>query len=156
MTYASVSDTSSEHALLVTSVRRICPRTAIRRPLFQSRVQAGWPSPADDYVERSIDLNEELVEDEVSTFFVRVAGASMTEAGIHDGDILVVDRSIEPSEGDVVVAAVDNELTLKRYEVHSGRPHLVPEADGYNPIPIREGQELVIWGVARHVVHELV
>lgn len=146
----------SDHALVVTSVRRVCPEKKTRRPLFQSRVQAGWPSPADDYVERSIDLNEELIDDEASTFFVRVSGSSMAEAGIHDGDILVVDRSIEPSDGDVVVAALDNELTLKRYEVRSGHPHLVPEAEGYDPIPIRAGQELVVWGVARHAVHELV
>ena len=116
---------------------------------------AGFPSPADDHVEASLDLSEELIGKEEATFFVRVAGGSMTEAGIHDGDLLVVDRSVEPEDGSVVVAALDGELTVKRYEVRSGCPCLMPEASGYDPIPIREGQELVVWGVVRHVVHEV-
>ena len=123
--------------------------------LFLSRVPAGFPSPADDYVETSLDLSEALIDNEESTFYVRVAGDSMKGAGIHDGDILVVDRSVEPSEGDVVIAALGGELTVKRYEIHSGRPYLVPEAEGHDPIPVREGEELRVWGVAQHVVHEI-
>jgi len=141
--------------LLITAIWKARQEDRRPRPLFQSRVPAGFPSPADDYVESSLDLSEELIENEEATFFVRVAGNSMTEAGIHDGDILVVDRSIEPEDGSVVVAALDGELTVKRYEVHSGRPYLMPEAESYDPIPIRDGQELVVWGVVRHVVHEV-
>lgn len=155
MVHTALPDASLEHALVVRSVRRVCPRTTIRRPLFQSRVPAGWPSPADDYVERFIDLNEELVDDDVSTFFVRVRGRSMRKLGIHDGDTLVVDRSVEPTDGSVIVAALDGELTVKRYRVVRGQPCLVPESDEHDPIPIREGQELVVWGVARHVIHSL-
>jgi DNA polymerase V len=118
-------------------------------------VPAGFPSPADDYVETSLDLSEHLMGKKEATFFVRVAGDSMREAGIHDGDILVVDRSVEPEDGSVVVAALDGELTVKRYELRSGYPYLVPEASGYDPIPIRDGQELVVWGVVQHVVHEV-
>ena len=125
------------------------------RPLFLSRVPAGFPSPADDYIEKRIDINEVLAGDEEATFFVRVAGSSMTGAGIHDGDILVVDRSAQPTEGDVVIAALGGELTVKRYEVREGRPVLVPEAKGHEPIPVREGEELRVWGVAQHVVHEI-
>nr|WP_103027168.1 translesion error-prone DNA polymerase V autoproteolytic subunit [Salinibacter altiplanensis] len=125
------------------------------RPLFQSRVPAGFPSPADDHVEASLDLSRELIEKEEATFFVRVAGDSMTEAGIHDGDILVVDRSVEPAGGSVVVAALDGDLTVKRYEMRSGYPYFMPEAEGYDPIPIEEGQELVVWGVVQHVIHEV-
>lgn len=127
----------------------------MRRPLFLSSVPAGFPSPADDYVEASLDLNEALVRNEEATFFVRVAGDSMTDAGIRDGDVLVVDRSVEPEDGSVVVAALDGDLTVKRYEVHGRRPHLMPESDGYDPIPIEPGQELIVWGVVRHVVREV-
>jgi DNA polymerase V len=129
--------------------------TPCRFPLFLSRVPAGFPSPADDYVEASLDLSEHLIRNEEATFFVRVAGDSMTEAGIHDGDILVVDRSVEPEDGSVVVAALDTELTVKRYEVHAGRPYLMPESDTHDPIAIEPGQELIVWGVVRHVVHEV-
>jgi DNA polymerase V len=118
-------------------------------------VPAGFPSPADDHVETTLDLSTALIQNEEATFFVRVAGSSMTEAGIHDGDILVVYRSIEPDDGSVVVAALDGELTVKRYEVRSGSSYLLPEADGYAPIPVRDGQDLVVWGVVRHVVHEV-
>jgi DNA polymerase V len=124
-------------------------------PLYLSRVAAGFPSPADDYVEASLDLSEHLIRDEAATFFVRVAGDSMTDAGIHDGDILVVDRSVEPEGGDVVIAALDSELTVKRYEREAGRPYLVPESADHDPIPIEPGQELVVWGVVQHVIHEV-
>jgi DNA polymerase V len=79
----------------------------------------------------------------------------MTEAGIHDGDILVVDRSVEPESGSIVVAALDGDLTVKRYEMRSGYPYLMLEAEAYDPIPIEEGQELVVWGVVQHVIHEV-
>lgn len=127
----------------------------LSRPLFLHTVPAGFPSPADDYVEKRLDINEALVNDEESTFFVRVADNSMIGAGIHDGDILIVDRSVEPAEGDVVIAVLGGELTVKRYEVRSGKPYLVPEAEGHGPIPVREGQELRVWGVAQHVIHEV-
>ena len=106
-------------------------------------------------MEKRLDINEVLVGEEEATFFVRVAGSSMTGAGIHDGDILVVDRSAQPTEGDVVIAALGGELTVKRYGVREGRPVLVPEAKGHEPIPVREGEELRVWGVAQHVVHEI-
>lgn len=152
---STAASSSSDHALVATSVRKARKGIKTSRPLYQSRVPAGFPSPADDHVEASLDLSEELIGKEEATFFVRVAGDSMTDAGIHDGDILVVDRSVEPEDGSVVVAALDGELTVKRYEVYSGHPYLMPESDDYDPIPIRDGQELVVWGVARHVVHEV-
>ena len=149
------ASSGSNHALIATSVQKARRGRETSRPLYQSRVPAGFPSPADDYVETSLDLSEHLMGKKEATFFVRVAGDSMREAGIHDGDILVVDRSVEPEGGSVVVAALDGELTVKRYEVRSGYPYLMPEADGYDPIPIRDGQELVVWGVVQHVVHEV-
>jgi DNA polymerase V len=124
-------------------------------PIYLSRVPAGFPSPADDYVERQLDLNEHLIQRESSTFFVRVSGHSMREAGIHDDDLLVVDRAVEPTDGAIVVAALDGELTVKRYRTHEGRPYLVPENDDHAPIAIQPGQDLVVWGVVQHVVHDV-
>jgi DNA polymerase V len=142
-------------ALVVTDVRRA--RRGRLRPLdvYLSRVPAGFPSPADDYVEQRLDLNEHLIQREASTFFVRVAGRSMEGAGIHDGDLLVVDRAVEPTDGAVVVAALDGELTVKRYRRHGDRPYLVPENEEHAPIPVQPGQDLVVWGVVRHVIHEV-
>lgn len=139
MSYAPLPDSWLDHALVVMSVHRICPDTTIRRPLFQSRVPAGFPSPADDYVEGALDLNEHLIQKKAATYFVRVSGQSMIEAGIHDGDLLVVDRSEEPKEESVVIAALDGELTVKRYRTIENQPHLVPEAEGHAPIPIEPG-----------------
>ena len=125
------------------------------RPLFLSRVPAGFPSPAEDYVEGSLDLNEHLIEHREATFFVRVKGQSMTGAGIADGDLLVVDRSLEAGDGDIVVAVVDGELTVKRLSRRSGRVRLLAEHPGFAPIEFRDGQELTVWGVVTSVVHRI-
>jgi len=143
------------HPLTVIDIQKSRVDETRRRPLFLSQVPAGFPSPADDYVERSLDLSEHLIENEQTTFYVRVAGDSMTRAGIHDDDLLVVDRSVEPDDGSIVVAALDGELTVKRYRLHDGQPFLVPESDGHDPIPIDPGQELIVWGVVHHVVHDV-
>lgn len=129
------------------------PRVA--RPLFLSRVPAGFPSPADDYVEGALDLNEHLIAHREATFFVRVKGHSMTGAGIRDGDLLVVDRSLEPASGDIVVAVVDGELTVKRLWRRAGRVRLLAEHPGFAPIEFREGQELTVWGVVTSVIHRI-
>ena len=145
----------SDHVLSVTDVYRARPDCTRPLAVFLSRVPAGFPSPADDYIEQTLDLNEHLIQRETATFFVRVAGHSMTGAGIHDGDILVVDRAEEPTDGAVVVAALDGELTVKRYRIHEEQPYLVPESDDHAPLPIQPGQDLVVWGVVQHVIHEV-
>lgn len=139
----------------ITEVYRARPGRSRPLALFLSRVSAGFPSPADDYVEQTLDLNEYLIQRETSTYFVRVTGHSMTEAGIHDGDILVVDRAEEPTDGAIVVAALDGDLTVKRYCAGEKRPTLVPESEEHAPIPIRPEQDLVVWGVVQHVIHEV-
>ena len=121
-------------------------------PLYTSRVPAGFPSPADDHLEDAIDLNEHLVQHPAATFFVRVQGDSMTGAGIHHGDLLVIDRSLEPKSGSIVVAVIDGELTVKRLQIEDNRIWLMPENPAYPPLEIREGMELVIWGVVAHSV----
>ena len=122
-------------------------------PLFSSRVAAGFPSPADDYVEGSLDLNEHLIEHREATFFVRAQGHSMIGAGIIDGDLLVVDRALEARDGDIVIAAIDGDLTLKRLYKRDGVIRLAPENPRYRPIELQEGQELTLWGVVTSVIH---
>ncbi len=125
------------------------------RPLFISAVAAGFPSPAGDQVESSLDLNRHLIANPAATFFVRVAGDSMTGAGIHHDDILVVDRSLEPASGRVVIAVVDNELTVKRLRRRNGRFFLAAENPGYPEIEISGESELTVWGVVTFVIHSL-
>lgn len=122
-------------------------------PLYSSKVAAGFPSPADEHMESRLDLNEYLVRNPSSTFFVRVSGQSMINAGIHDNDLLVVDRSMNPASGKVVIAAVDGELTVKRLSVEKGRVTLMPENDDYPPIEVNPHSGIHIWGVVTNVIH---
>ena len=124
-------------------------------PLYLSKVAAGFPSPADNYVERRLDLNEHLIKHKEATFFVRVNGDSMTGAGIFDNDLLVVDRAINPEVGRIVVASINGELTVKRLMRNEGKMWLVAENSAYAPIEMKEGMEFVIWGVVTSAVHTL-
>jgi len=124
--------------------------------LYSDRIAAGFPSPADDYVDDRIDLNQHLIRHKEATFFLRVQGDSMLGAGIHDGDLLIVDRALEATDGKVVIAAIDGELTVKRLSIQGKRVRLMPENPAFRPIELQEGQELVIWGVVTNVVHGLV
>jgi DNA polymerase V len=121
-------------------------------PLYTSRIAAGFPSPADDHLEAPLDLNEHLVKHPAATFVVRVDGDSMTGAGIYSGDLLVVDRSLEAQSGRIVVAVVNGELTVKRLVIERRRARLVPENPACKPIEIRDGLDVVIWGVVAHVI----
>lgn len=128
---------------------------AQRIPLYGHSVSAGFPSPADDYIEERLDLNQLLVSNQPATFFLRVKGDSMINAGIHDGDIIVVDRSVQPVDRSVVVAVVDGELTVKRLIMRSGTAELHAENPKYAPIRFQDGQELTIWGVVTSAVHQV-
>ena len=121
-------------------------------PLFAARLAAGFPSPADDDIEAAIDLNAHLVAHPAATFFVRVKGDSMVGAGIHHGDLLVVDRALEARSGSIVVAVVDGELTVKRLRLEGERVWLMPENPAYPPLEIRDGMALHLWGVVAHAV----
>ncbi|ABK44582.1 SOS-response transcriptional repressor, LexA [Magnetococcus marinus MC-1] len=123
-------------------------------PFFTSLVPAGFPSPADDYLEGHLDLNELLIKRPAATFFVRVTGDSMIGAGIHSGDILVVDRSLEPINGSIVIAVVSGELTVKRLKKDGGRVWLMPENKDFQPMEISEEQEMTVWGVVRSAIHQ--
>lgn len=123
-------------------------------PLYSNKVSAGFPSPADSDIECKLDLNTYLIKHPAATFFLRVSGASMQNAGIQSGDLLIVDKSLEPSDGKIVIAAIDGALTVKRLVKKAGRVQLVPENEGYPIIEVQEGQDLVIWGVVTHVIHQ--
>lgn len=122
-------------------------------PLLIARVSAGFPSPADDYIDTGLDLNKHLVKHPAATFFVRVEGESMVGAGIHPGDILVVDRALEPTDGRVVIAVLDAELTVKRIGLRGGGLRLVAENPDYAPIEVSADTDFTVWGVVTYVIH---
>jgi DNA polymerase V len=124
-------------------------------PYYGSKVQAGFPSPADDYIEGHLDLNEHLIKHPAATFFVRVTGNSMIDAGIQENDILIIDRSIKPSHGKVVVVAVDGQLTVKRLHIKDDKLTLMPENPSFEPIEINENNDICIWGVVTNVIHAM-
>lgn len=124
-------------------------------PFFEGYVPAGFPSPADDYVESPLNLHDYVVRNEAATFFVRVSGDSMKEAGIHEGDVLVVDRSLDATPGRIVIAVVNEEMTVKRLTRLNDQWALTPENEAYPPIILEEPVELRIWGVVTHVLHSL-
>ena len=124
-------------------------------PLFGGKVPAGFPSPADDHLEATIDLNQHYIKHPAATFLVKVQGDSMVGAGIHSGDTLIVDRSLEAQSGSIVVAVVNGDLTVKRLSLEGDEVWLLPENVKYQPIAIKEGVELHIWGVVAHVIHSL-
>ena len=133
-------------------------REIIAIPLYSDLVQCGFPSPAADYVEQRIDLNELLVSHPSSTYFVKAAGDSMIEAGISDGDLLVVDRSRRPRAGDIVVMQINNEFTVKRFmEKPDGTPYLHPESrlPDFKDIVPSEFEEWICFGVVRHIIKSL-
>lgn len=125
------------------------------QPLFESIVPAGFPSPAADYQEDKLDLNRHLVQHPVATFFVRVAGDSMIGAGIHCGDLLVVDRSLEPKDKNIVIAVVDGEMTVKRIRIRAKRITLEPENENYCAWEITEDTQFEVWGVVTSAIHKL-
>jgi len=124
-------------------------------PIFEAKVPAGFPSPAADYEENKLDLNRHLIKNPAATYFVRVSGDSMVGASIHHGDLLVVDRSIEPKDKNVVIAVLNGELTVKRIRIRKGKITLEAENKNYPAKEINEDMEFEVWGVVTNVVHQL-
>jgi len=149
--YAAVMKTKAIF-LAAASAQAVRERGA---PLYLSPVAAGFPSPAEDYVEQRLDLHRHLVRNEAATFFLHASGQSMTGAGIHDGDLLVVDRSAEASDGRVVIAAVDGELLVKRLVRKDGRVWLQSENPDYPNFDITGHEHVHIWGVVTYAVHKV-
>lgn len=130
------------------------PGTAIEHPLFTVSVSAGFPSPADDHVDRKLDLNDYLIQHPSATFFVRVSGDSMTGAGIHNGDLLVVDRAVEAKDGSIVVAVLNGEFTVKRLKRQKDAVLLLPENSNYKPIAVSSDMGFEVWGVVTGLVRK--
>lgn len=122
-------------------------------PLFTTPISAGFPSPAENHVDRKIDLNEELIKHPAATFFVRVEGDSMQDAGILSGDILIVDRSIQAKDGKIIVAVVNGEFTVKKIKKIKDKYFLVPENKKYSRTEITKEMDFSIWGVVLHAIH---
>lgn len=125
------------------------------QPLYLSAVQAGWPSPADDYIDQQLNLHELAVTNPAATFFLRAAGDSMLGCGIHDGDLLIVDRSADACHNRVVIAALDGELLVKRLLRRGKRVWLAPANPDYPEIEITAREYVHIWGVVTYVLHKL-
>ncbi|MBE17696.1 MAG: peptidase S24 [Nitrospinae bacterium] len=124
-------------------------------PLYDYRVSAGFPSPADDHLEKNLDLNEYLIKNPNSTFFVRVQGESMLGSGINSDDILIVDRSLEASNGKIIIAVLYGELTVKRLRFSKNEIWLDADNEKFDSIKITEEMNFHIWGIATNVIHKL-
>ncbi len=127
----------------------------IELPEYITRISAGFPSPADDYVDRKLDLNEFLIRHPAATFYVRVIGDSMKNAGINSGDLIIVDRAIEAANNRIVLAVVNGEFTVKRFVTRDKKVFLVPENPDYNEIIVTEDMQFEVWGVVTNVIHEV-
>jgi len=124
-------------------------------PFYKESVPAGFPSPAEDFMDLDLNLQEYLVQHPSATFCVRAVGDSMIKAGIHSGDVMVVDRALEPKNNKIVLAVLDGEFTVKRIKKNKEQLFLVPENDQYQPIIITEEMDFKVWGVVTHVIHKV-
>lgn len=127
----------------------------LKIPFIKEGVSAGFPSPAADFMETNIDLNKELSENQLATFYIKVKGNSMIDAGINDKDVLVVDRSLEPQNNKIAICFIDGEFTVKRILVEKDCLYLMPENPNYSPIKVTEENQLVIWGIVTYVIKKL-
>ncbi len=130
----------------------VSTETSLELPVVGEAVRAGFPSPADDFLDVSIDLNKELIKHPAATFFGRVNGDSMKDIGIDDGDLLIIDKSLEPADGKIAVCFIDGEFTLKRIKIDKDVLWLMPANEKYKPIKVTENSDFAIWGIVVHVI----
>jgi DNA polymerase V len=121
--------------------------TELQLPLFDTGISAGFPSPADDFIELSIDLNKHIIKHKDTTFFAKVKGHSMKNVGIFDGDLLVIDKSLEPQDGRIAICQIDGEFTIKRIKKEENIFWLIAENEDYKPIKVTPENDFVIWGI---------
>ncbi len=126
--------------------------TMLSLPYMDGGISAGFPSPALDFEDQSIDLNKHLIRHPSATFYGRVKGQSLKNAGIDDGDLMVIDRSLEPTNGKIAVCFIDGEFTAKRIKIEKGEAWLIPENEDYQPIHVTEENDFLIWGIVTHVI----
>ena len=139
----------------VDKVYKVDAMKKCEQPLFIADVPAGFPSPADDYEEEKLDLNKYLIKNQAATYFVRVTGDSMVGAGIHSGDLLIVDRSLEPEDKKIVIATINGEMTVKRIRIKNKKIFLEPENVEYSAQEINREMQFEVWGVVTNVVHSV-
>lgn len=126
--------------------------TTVSLPFVESGISAGFPSPADDFLDISIDLNKEYVKNPSTTFYGRVKGDSMINAGLNDGDLLIIDKSLEPIDGKIAVCFIDGEFTVKRIKIEKDIVWLVAENEKYKPIKVTSDNDFLIWGIVTTVI----
>lgn len=133
------------------------PTTIMELPFVDGGIKAGFPSPCQDYMTESIDLNKEIIRHKETTFLARVSGNSLMDAGISDGDIIVIDRSLEVNDGDFVVAFIDGDFTLKEFKRDKDNhcAWLIPHNDSYSPIKVTEDNNFIVWGVLTYTIKKL-
>jgi DNA polymerase V len=124
----------------------------LKLPIAENGISAGFPSPAEDFLDSVIDLNKELIKNPDATFFGRVKGHSMKNAGLNDGDLLIIDKSLEPKNGKIAVCSIDGEFTVKRIKIEKNSCWLVPENDDYKPIKVTQENDFLIWGIVTTVI----
>jgi DNA polymerase V len=129
--------------------------TTLDLPFVDGGISAGFPSPADDFLDINIDLNKHLIKNPSTTFYGRVRGNSMIDAGIHDGDLLVIDKSLEPQSDKIAVCFIDGEFTVKRIQIEKETVWLIAENKDYQPIKVTKENELLIWGIVTNVIKYL-
>lgn len=133
----------------------LTPKTHMDKVPLVEGIRAGFPSPAEDYVEPTLDLNRYVIKNPASTFYARITGDSMVGDDIHDGDIVVIDKSLEPGDGNIAVCFIDGEFTLKRIKVEKERLLLMPANPKFKPIEITEENHFVVWGIVTYIIKEL-
>lgn len=133
----------------------VCNTTELTIPFVENTISAGFPSPAEDYLESGIDLNKELIAHPSTTFFGRVKGDSMSGAGIFEGDILVIDKSLNAQDDDVAVCFVDGEFTLKRIKKEKDAVWLIPANEKYKPIKVTADNDFLIWGIVTSIIRKI-
>ena len=121
--------------------------TRVELPFYDVGIQAGFPSPADDFIELSIDINKEYIKNRDATFFARVKGHYMKNVGIFDGDLLIIDKSIEPQDNKIAICQIDGDFTVKRIKIDNDTVWLIAENEAFNPIKVTADNELMIWGI---------
>ena len=142
-----------ENDMTITQIHPVDGSIKIPLPFYQGPLRAGFPSAADDYLDQQLDLNEHLIHHPASTFFVKVKGDSMINAGIHSGDMLIVDRSLEPKHRNIIVAVINGEFTVKRLLKSNGNCQLEPSNPNYPVFQITGSMDFEIWSVVLHVIH---
>jgi len=143
------------HTISTLAVFSVSTATKLNRPFIDQGISAGFPSPAQDFIDLSIDLNKELIKHPSSTFFGRVRGSSMKDAGINNGDLLIVDKSMNPTDGKIAVCFIDGEFTVKRLKVEKDCCWLVPENESYEPIRVTAENDFIVWGIVIYVIKAL-